>query len=149
MLKSTQMTRYESFYEPNGLQAVITQLDVLPEFRKNYIAQALLFLATHSFEKDVKLFIDYKLYTPRLPLQEFKAAPNLSAYSVNKIQTMIERMGFREDTVQANEKLAIPVTKRIIHDKNQPVNACGFKLLFTKEMKPYKYRLDKQFRDYV
>lgn len=149
MLKSTQITKYESFYDPNGLQAVITSLDVIPEFRKNYIAQALLFVATHSFEKNVKLFLDYKLYTPRVPLQEFKLPQNLSPYSIGKIQKMIERMGFREDVVNANEKIAMPTIRRVIHDSSLPVNACGFRIMQSKDMVNYKYRLDKKIRDLI
>lgn len=149
MLKSTAITRYESFYEPNGLQAVITSLDVIPEYRKNYVASALLFIATHQFDESVKLFIDYKLYTPKIPLQEFKDIPNLSPYSVQKIQAMVERMGFREDTVQADPNLAIIPIKRVVHDRTLPVSAQGFQLMFTKDMKPYKYRLDKRIKDYA
>lgn len=38
-------------------------------------------------------------------------------------------MGFREDVVNANEKIAMPTIRRVIHDSSLPVNACGFRIM--------------------
>lgn len=149
MLKNTALTKYEQFYEPNGLQAVITQFDVIPEYRKRYIGQSLLFLAGQQIDQSVNLYVDPTPYTPIVQLQEFKQKHNLSQYSVQKILSIFARMGFKPDQTPADEQLALLQVNRLKFNRNYPVDAKGVKLRYDGDMTRLKYRISQDIKSMV
>lgn len=149
MLKYTQVQKYESFHNSNGIQAIITQFDVLPDFRKKKIGQTLLYLAGLAIDPNVPLYLDKTPYEPIVPLQIFKKGHNLSTFSIKKILEMCHRLGFRVEKVKGDDSLAIPQIERIVLDRKAPINAYGVHIRYTKGLNNFKYRLSKEIKQYI
>lgn len=149
MLKYTQIQKYESFYEPNGLQAIIVSFDVMPDFRKKRIGQTLLYLAELQIDPSIPLYLDKLPYEPVIPFQVFKRSHNLSPFSIKKIYGMCQRLGFRVEKTIGDERLAIPPIERVVLDRKAPVNAEGVRINYSKGLKNFKYRLSKEIKQYI
>ena len=149
MLRSTSLTRYESFYDPNGLQVVITSYDVVEKHRKMYIGTALLYIAQLQVDPSAKVFLDPTPYEPLEQLQEFKGKHNLSQYSLEKIHNMCSRLGFVLDEPPKDENIAIPKTTRLVLNREAPINAKGVRIVFQGDMKQYQYKLSQAIKKMI
>lgn len=149
MLKYTQLTKYESFHNPNGMQAVIVQFDVLPNFRKRHIGQALLYLAGQAIDPNIPLYLDKTPYTPIAPLQVFKAKHDLSVFSINKIYDMCVRMGFRVEKSPQDDQLAVQQIDRLVLDRKAPIDARGVHIKYSTDIEYFKYRLSKEIKSCI
>lgn len=149
MLKYTQITKYEQFHNPNGLQAVIVQFDVMQEYRKKHIGSALLYLAGLQIDPSVPLYLDKTPYTPIEPLQILKAKHNLSPFSIGKIYVMCERLGFRAEKAPSDEQIAVQQIDRLILDRKAPIDARGVNIRYQTGLDNFKYRLSKDIKSQV
>lgn len=67
-LRKLNILRYEAEKQPDGLSAVITSFDVLPDYRGSHIGSALLYVATHSIQPNIPIYAENIAYEPSLPL---------------------------------------------------------------------------------
>ena len=146
-MKFTAYSKYESFYEPNGLTAAITSFDVIPQFRKKYIGSALLYIAVHSMQDGIALIMNPNPYNPVIPLSDYRAEVKLSAYSIGKIQEMCKNYGFRLEQTRTDDRIVQVPVSRLILDSKVPTNAHGFKLIYNTKLDNYRFKISKQRED--